>query len=113
MNRCTDILIAGYSFSDRHVNMAIRHCRRYRPDVRTYIIQKNDADDPVSFYYELIPNLQDAISPGEITQCEKIPANPTWWKIPSNSKLNTSPVFLWLRGFDKFCIDVVNNGLPA
>jgi hypothetical protein len=114
INICTDILIAGYSFSDHHVNMAIEQCRRYRPDVRTYIVQKNDDDNPESIFHELLPNIHETILPGKISSYEELPAFPGWQKIPglSSKRINTGPVFLWLNGFDNFCNSVVDYGLP-
>ncbi len=111
MNRCTDILIAGYSFSDYHVNMAIKHCRKNHPYVRTYIIHK--ADTPKSFFEELIPNINKTILPGDTNKSETIPTRPDWWKLPGSAELKTGPVFLWLKGFKEFCTDVINNELPV
>lgn len=109
INRCTDILIAGYSFSDHHVNMAIEQCRRYHPGVKTYIIDK--ADNAKSFFKKS-PNIHKTILP-DVSKCEEISTKPGWWKIDGHSGLKTDPVFLWLKGFKEFCADVVNNGLPV
>ncbi len=46
---CSDVLVCGYGFSDRHVNMGIEQCRRYRPDVGTYIVDIDTCNHPSSY----------------------------------------------------------------
>lgn len=114
LDLCSDLLIAGYGFSDRHVNMGIHNCREHHPDVRTYIIDKNDDNCPISYIHDKTPDAWSTIQPGDEYLANEVPAYPGWWKIPgiTAGRHTTGPVFLWLKGFDVFCKTVVNNGLP-
>ena len=78
---CTDVFVAGYGFSDPHVNMGIQQCRRYRPNVTTYIIAKNDDDDPEEYIRKLTPDAWRTILPGEAIQATQFSRFPGWWKI--------------------------------
>lgn len=109
---CTDVLIAGYGFPDRHVNMGIEQFRKHRPGSRTYIVDK---DDHPSIYIErLTPDAKHAIMVDDQFAAREIPKFPGWWRIPGNTSggFNTGAIFLWLRGFDTFCEAVINDGLP-
>ena len=110
MNDCTDLVIAGYGFSDKHVNMAISQCRINRPDVRTYVI--NYGSQYPSDY--LVPNTApyNTLLPGH--DDAPVKGFPGWWKVDGASitHLKTSPFFLWLDGFDTFCQAIVSHGLP-
>jgi hypothetical protein len=111
LNVCTDVLIAGYGFADRHVNMGIEQFRRYRPECRTYIV---DRDDHPSTYFDRLPGAKHAILVDDPFTAREVPQFPGWWRVPgvSNGGFNTGPIFLWLRGFDTFCKAVVNDGFP-
>lgn len=115
LSLCSDILIAGYGFSDRHVNMGIQQCRRYRPYVRTYIIDKDNLDHPSSYIGRLTPDAWNTILPGEGAYSTEVPGFPGWWRVPgiSGSRFNTGPIFLWLKGFDEFCKTIVKDGFPG
>ena len=115
LSLCSDLLISGYGFSDRHVNMCIQQCRRYRPNVRTYIIDKDSNDHPSSYFRRLTPDAYHTISPGDIARSEEVPAFPGWWRVPgiSGKLFTTGPILLWLRGFDTFCKAIVNDGFPT
>lgn len=114
LDLCSDLLIAGYGFSDRHVNLGIKNCREHHLNVRTYIINKDDADCPVSYFQKISPDAWCTILPNEESLANRIPTHPGWWKIPGTTggRHRTGPVFLWLKGFDEFCKVVVNDGLP-
>lgn len=112
LNLCTDVLIAGYSFPDRHVNMGIEQFRRHRPECRTYIVDM--AYHPSTYIDRLTPDAKHTIKVYDQFSAREIPQFPGWWQVPgiSNGGYNTGTIFLWLRGFDTFCEDVVNHGLP-
>jgi len=118
LDLCSHMLIIGYGFSDRHVNMAIRRCRINRPDVTTYIVNKNKGNDPTSFIRRLHPtDAWLAILSCEPIQAEQITSLsefPGWWKVPgiSRGELGTSPIYLWLKGYDAFAQALVTYGLP-
>ncbi len=114
LDLCTDLLIAGYGFSDRHVNMGIQQCRRYRPNVKTYIVDKNNSDDPEDYFDQLTPDAWHTVLPGDAIQSTKLPSG--WWKIPGitsmSKSFSTSPIYLWLKGFDTFCESIKRDGFP-
>ncbi len=114
LSLCSDVLISGYSFSDRHVNMGIGQCRRYRPDVGTYIVDKDSYNHPSSYLDTLTPDAWHVLLPGDAMRAREVPERPGWWKVPglSGNGLKTAPIFLWLKGFDTFCEAVVNHGFP-
>lgn len=114
LNLCTDVLIAGYSFPDRHVNMGIQQCRRYRPDVRTYIVDRCADGRPSSYIERLTPDTRRVILLWDPFRAAAVHGFPGWWRVTSISDggFNTGPIFLWLNGFDAFCESVVNDGLP-
>jgi hypothetical protein len=116
LNLCTDVLIAGYGFPDRHVNMGIQQFRMYRPDVRTYIVDRCEIDHPSSYMRidRLNPDNWRVILSGDPRKSVKVASFPGWWKVPgiSDAGFNTGPIFLWLNGFDTFCEAVVDNGFP-
>ena len=111
---CSDLLISGYGFRDRHVNMAIERCR-HRRDVGTYIVDKNNYDDPSSYFETLTPDAWYALLPGEAMRAKGITEYPGWWKVPGMriDGFITAPIFLWLQGFDSFCDAVADHGLPT
>lgn len=114
LDLCSDVLIAGYGFPDRHVNMGIEQFRRCHPERRTYIVDKDDHDRPLTYFKRLTPDAKHAIVVDEQSQSRAVPNFPGWWRVTSisNEGCNTGPIFLWLRGFDSFCEAVVNNGFP-
>ena len=115
LSLCNDLLISGYGFSDRHVNMGIRQCRRFRPNVRTYIVDKDNKDHPSSYFSGLTQDAWDTILPGDSDRSEELPAFPGWWRVPGISRkaFTTGPILLWLKGFDTFCKAIVNDGFPT
>ena len=114
LDLCTDLLIAGYGFTDRHVNIGIEQCRQHHPNVTTYIVDQDDTDDPSSYFERLTLDARRALSPGEATEAVRVPGFPGWWQVPgcSSGEIITGPIFLWLRGFDTFCEAVVNDEFP-
>jgi hypothetical protein len=114
LDLCSDVLIAGYGFPDRHVNMGIEQFRRYRQECRTYIVDKDDHDHPSTYFERLTPDAWHAILPGDPLRSVEVPGFSGWWRVPgiASGGFNTGPIFLWLRGFDTFCEAIVNDGLP-
>ena len=111
---CSDLLIAGYGFRDRHVNMGIEECR-HRLGIGTYIVDKDSYNRPSSYFKTLTPDALRVLLPGDAMRAKEITEYPGWWKLPG-IRINgfiTAPIFLWLQGFDTFCDAVANNGLPA
>lgn len=111
----TELLIAGYGFSDRHVNLAIEQCRISRPGVRTYIVDYDTHDEPSSYLQRLTPDAWRSILPGNPLSAQAVTGFGGWWKIPgiNQNGINTSPIFLWLKGFDSFCVQLCKSGLPT
>lgn len=111
----TELLIAGYGFSDRHVNMGIEQCRISRPRVRTYIVDYDTHDEPSSYIQRLTPDAWHSILPGDPLRAKVVTGFDGWWKIPgiNQNGINTSPIFLWLKGFDSFCMQLCKSGLPT
>jgi hypothetical protein len=111
----TEVLIAGYGFSDRHVNLGIEQCRISRPDVRTYIVDYDIHDMPSSYINGLSPDAWNTILPGDPLKAQTVPGFDGWWKIPgiNHNRINTNPIFLWLKGFDAFCMHLCKSGLPT
>jgi hypothetical protein len=114
LDLCSDVLIAGYGFPDRHVNMGIEQFRRCHPERRTYIVDKDDHDRPSTYFKRLTLDAKHAILVDDQSPTGEVPNFPGWWRVSgiSNVGYNTGPMFLWLRGFDTFCEAVVNDGLP-
>jgi hypothetical protein len=116
LNLCNSMLIAGYGFSDYHLNIGIRNCRMNRPDVNVYLVCQDAAANPELFLSLVSPVTWDTILPedngfaGSIPQI--MPGFPGWWKVPGNTKYNTSPIYLWPGDFKAFCDAVTKSGLP-
>jgi hypothetical protein len=109
------LLIAGYGFSDRHVNLGIEQCRINRPSVCTYIVDFEKHNDPSSYIHRLTPDAWHAILPGDPLKAQPVPSFDGWWKIPgiNQNSIITCPIFLCLKGFDSFCTALCKNGLPT
>lgn len=114
MDTCTDLLIGGYGFADKHVNMAIEQCRSHRRDVRTYLVSYKESGDPYEYF---IPNTApyDTLVPGHPLNGSKVKSFPNWWRVEGASitHLTTGPIFIWLNGFEAFCQEVSKKGLPS
>ena len=113
MANCSDVIIAGYGFSDKHLNMAIEQCRLYRQDVRLYFVDYLESGDPSDFFMPNT-NLFNTLIPSHPLKFSKITGFTDWWKVEgaSTKHLSTSPIFVCLKGFTAFCKAVTQNGLP-
>jgi hypothetical protein len=111
---CSILLIAGYGFSDRHINRGIEQCRINRPNVRTYIVDFNSNDHPSSFIQNLSTDSWRTLLPEDTLKAKTIKGFDGWWRIPGivNSEIHTGPIFMWLQGFETFCDALRKHGLP-
>jgi len=115
LNSCSHLMIAGYGFGDRHVNMGIQQLRENRPTVKTYIVTWTKNDDPSEFLASLSPDAWATIIPDVDAhyKAKRVEGHPEWWLLPGNKrKIKTGDIFLWAKGFDTFCTSVIANGLP-
>ena len=111
----TKLLIAGYGFSDRHVNLGIEQCRISRPGVQTYIVDYDTLDEPSSYIQRLTPDAWQTILPGNSLKAKVLKGFGGCWKIPGINQggISTNSIFLWLKGFDSFCMQLCKSGLPS
>ena len=110
----THLLIVGYGFSDRHVNLGIQQCRENRPRVKTYIVDFAQYNDPSYYLDKLTPDSWRTILPGDPFHAERLSSFNGWWKLPEFNQggVYANSLFMWLKGFDAFCEEFCNRGLP-
>lgn len=115
LQNANKLVIAGYSFSDRHINQAVSKWRENNPHRALYIVDYDYYNDVNHYFdHENKVNVWHIIYPGDPMMARDVPGYDGWQVLPGEKRggYNTGPVYLWLGGFDTYCRSVISLGLP-
>jgi len=118
LEQCGTLIVAGYGFSDLHVNAAIRELFMHRPDAQVYFVDYGPGEDAAD-YVGRFASSRDAyltITRGKWSwfSPEAVPGFPGWSCIRGGTADGASlaEIGVWLRGFKSFCEAVAKSALP-
>jgi len=121
LGSCTELVIAGYAFTDHHINAALRNVFASRGRGQLYIVDCDQSNDPWRVFDRLNNRVEaralQSIWRGTPTALsyEHLDTYPGWCCFAALDARGRRypPVAMWLRGFKAFCESMCATGLPS